>query len=441
MSAIYSAWGFRQNPFSQTPLPATEEGAELLVGRDEEVRKLRVRLASPPKLVTVEGANGIGKTSIINVATFQCWRDFQNGGNGLAPLVPSGEVFQLSASADADDFSLQVMKRAVLTASEHEKQLAAAGRTSRRIGKLAEWMQTPVFTGSGGGVSMLGFGGSGNRTRAANTGDGFKQGGFENEAKAMLEELFPGESGGGIVCVVDNLELVKTSKAARELIEILRDRVFSVRGLRWVLSGAAGIVRGVVSTPRMSGYLYDPVEVGEIARGVAETVLKKRQEVFGMHATATLPISSADFQLLFQVLAGNIRDTLSQADIYCTDVFEEGVWQAGDSPDSQRFKKWLKGQCSMQRAAADRVVTERAWKLFGEIVQKDGQCAPGDFEALGFETQQAMRSQVLKLEEANLVQSLRDDDDNRRKTILVTSSGWLVHFARSSNFDTLFEGR
>jgi DNA-binding MarR family transcriptional regulator len=45
---------------------------------------------------------------------------------------------------------------------------------------------------------------------------------------------------------------------------------------------------------------------------------------------------------------------------------------------------------------------------------------------------------VLKLEEANLIQSLRDEDDNRRKTILVTPYGWMVHYARSRGLDGLF---
>jgi DNA-binding MarR family transcriptional regulator len=42
-----------------------------------------------------------------------------------------------------------------------------------------------------------------------------------------------------------------------------------------------------------------------------------------------------------------------------------------------------------------------------------------------------MRPHIKRLEEANLVDSVIDDEDSRRKTITATSLGWLINYARN----------
>jgi hypothetical protein len=437
MSQVYNAWGFRANPFAQTPLPASEEGQELLVGRDAEVDQIMLRLGSPPKWVTVEGRNGIGKTSVINVAAFKARMAFLDAPATRPLLVPCDQPFQLDPEADPDVFITRVLHKVILVLKTFEGDLSRAGRKSAKLAPLYNWISKAMYSSGNVGGGAFGFGVSAGKATAATNSSGFVMTGFEQQAKEVLSELFPGGQG-GVVCIIDNLELMKTSKAARDLIESLRDRLLSAEGLRWVLSGAAGIVRGIGSTPRLSGYLHDPVDIGEIAAGLAAEILQRRQTAFAVNVGATLPISPQDFQTLFDILAGNIRDALSEADNFCTAIFAKGDWKAGSSPDAAAFKEWLRAQAGRRQEAAERVVTERPWKLFDDVILSGGQCAPGDFANFEFETPQAMRSNVLKLEEANLIQSLRDEDDNRRKTILITSNGWMVHFARSRGIDRLF---
>lgn len=438
MSEIYTKWGFSENPLANTPLPATSSGAQLLVGRDKERHRIRTLIGAPPKIVTVEGLNGIGKTSIINVAAFDCLQDFLSSSGQAPALLPCGEMFQLAPDVDVDAFVLRVLHQVTIALKHFEERLKQAGMKSPLLGPLAKWLQDPIISGGSFGASALGFGVAAGKTQSANTGDGFKSTGFEVRAREMLAEIFPSPTDGGVVCVIDNLELMKTSKDARNLVESLRDRILSVKGLRWVLSGALGIVRGIGSTPRMSGYLHDPVEVGDIAYELSGDILRRRQDHFAFQTWAALPIKPQGFALLYEVLAGNLRDSLSEADNFCTKIALDTDWSPGNGGEDVMFQKWLKNQCSERLKATDRVVTDRPWKLFDEIVKLGGQTAPGDFNAFGFETQQAMRSNVLKLEEAKLIQSLRDEDDNRRKTILVTPNGWMVHYARSRNLDGLF---
>jgi hypothetical protein len=438
MSGIYDRWGFSGNPFAQTPLPASREGARLLVGRDKELGQIRTLLNAPPKLVTVEGSNGIGKTSIINVAAFDCLQAFLSDSGQYPALLPCGETFQLEPEHNVDAFVQRVLQRVTISLAQFAQQLKDAGMESPLLGPLGNWLQDPLIRGGSGGVSVLGFGAAAGLTQSANTGDGFKSAGFEARVRQMLGELFPQDTDGGVICVIDNLELMKTSKAARELVEALRDRILTAPGLRWVLSGALGIVRGIGSTPRMSGYLHDPVEVGDIDHKLAGEILERRRDHFTYTTTAALPIRARDFQQLYAVLNGNIRAALSEADNYCTGIALEAKWAPGNGGEAELFRGWLREQCRKRFEAADRIVTARPWKLFDDIVALGGQTAPGDYHGFGFESAQAMRTHVIKLEEAAVIQSLRDEDDNRRKTILVTPTGWMVHYARIKGLDGMF---
>ena len=79
---IYESWGFKGSPFQTTSLPASELGEKLLVGRDKELTTLMRRIASPPKLATLEGLNGVGKTSVVNVACHKLFTQHVQSGAG-----------------------------------------------------------------------------------------------------------------------------------------------------------------------------------------------------------------------------------------------------------------------------------------------------------------------------------------------------------------------
>ena len=76
-------------------------------------------------------------------------------------------------------------------------------------------------------------------------------------------------------------------------------------------------------------------------------------------------------------------------------------------------------------------ITKAGWGFFGALLARGGSCSPGDFAQFGFKSQQVMRPYVKQLEDANLVHSAIDESDQRRRTIVVTSNGWLVHYKRS----------
>src|SRR5664280_600949 len=77
--SLWNDLGFSSNPYGADPLPASEEGVQLLVGRDRELRHLISQLRSTDTHPTIEGDNGVGKTSLVFVAAFTGRKSFLAG--------------------------------------------------------------------------------------------------------------------------------------------------------------------------------------------------------------------------------------------------------------------------------------------------------------------------------------------------------------------------
>ena len=420
----YAAWGFRANPFNVRSLPADDLGADLLVGRTAELALLTRRINNPPKLPTLEGMNGVGKSSIVNVSGFTCFNAFLQDPD--KPLfIPCRKIFQFTPTSNRDSFTMDVLLEVAQTLLDYSSRIEGDRlRSVVEATGLRDWINAPHVRGVQGNIGPIGAGTS----VETNTGDGFALAGFPAAVKNILEQVFPQESSGGVICVIDNLELLQTSEAARDLLEALRDELFNVQGLRWVLCGALGIVRGVTSSPRLDGMMFEPIDVRKIPDDSVPQIYLSRIEAFKEVDTPYLPIIPSSFSRLYQILLGNIRALLGHTDEYCQHVSEREL-----HPDSERdkvdlFEAWLAEKSRSAYEAAQAMVGARAWEVFTDAVILDGLFAPSDFEHFRFNTSQAFRPHVKDLEDAGLVVSTKDEGDRRRKTIQVTPKGWLVNF-------------
>lgn len=105
--SIWTDFGFRASPYTTKPIPGNETGESLLVGRESELRKLKNRITSSELHPTIEGDNGVGKTSIVSVAAFQL-KKMAMEGNGSQVFLPLEESFQLSTTENLEAFENKV---------------------------------------------------------------------------------------------------------------------------------------------------------------------------------------------------------------------------------------------------------------------------------------------------------------------------------------------
>lgn len=416
----YKDWGFKKNPFETSALPASDEGDKLLVGRDALSKMLLKRISNPSKITTIEGLNGVGKTSLVNVTVYRAYK--KSIKSNVGPLfIPCRKIFQLSDDIDALSFKRMVMLEVCQTLLFYHKELPPpSGHT--RVNKktsIDRFINSAQLKSFSLGAWVL----SGGVASETNTGIGFEQSGFEKAVEDWLHELFPNTDSGSVVCILDNLELLQTSHRARETIEELRDILFTMNGVQFVLCGANGIVHGIASSPRMDGRLQKPIFVDDLSEDFASEVFQRRVRAFRESVHAKLPLSEANFVELFDIMRGNIRATLSECDEFC-------MWVADQVEDREDFREelfefWLDQELETAYSAVQAALRPRALKAFSTACQFEV-FSPSDCLEFGYATPEAMRPQIKVLEEVGLLVSSIDEFDKRRKTIQVTSKGWKV---------------
>lgn len=426
-TSYYNDWLFRENPFSPRPLRADAIGNQLLIDRDDEVRRIVFRLAAGGAAVCLDGPVGVGKTSLSNVAAYRCQMSYLNDPQRNPLLIPCREAFQVSNDETPDQFRLRVLIEVAQTLLEKAAKFSVSLQIEGARG-VDTWLNSPLLKQWSVGLPVLSGGGG----VQANESTGYETSGFIKAVSSWLAEIFPEDRSGGIVCVLDNLELLETSAMARRKIEALRDTLFTIRGLKWILCGAHGIIQGVVSSQRLVGHLQEPIPVAPLALTQSQKVFEARVNTFRLDQNRDpyLPLGSDDFHWLYLIVHQNLRNTLAYSDEYCLSIAENGQFPSNPEEKTATFRGWLTRRALSIREAVKGHAGPRAMQLFTEVIQKfDGEFAPGDFMELGFKSAEALRPHVKTLEDLGLVEAQHDEADQRRKSIFVTGKGWLVHWS------------
>lgn len=265
MTNIWPKYGFSQSLYDTNPIPATYDGSNLLVGRSNELDWLKSCLASTSLHPTIEGGNGVGKTSLVAVAGYRLRKAFVDGNTSQA-LIPLNRVFQLDPNGSVDAFRRQVLLEAAQGMIDNFEILRRGGLAVPDVNDMRKWLTRAVQKNKGGGISVLAAGASASWGETVNDAAGFSEAGFSTIVETWLRTTFPNVQSGGFICVIDNLELLETYQVARKVLEALRDEVLGLPGLRWVLCGSRGIVLTAASSPRLEGRLSEPMVVGSLPR-------------------------------------------------------------------------------------------------------------------------------------------------------------------------------
>lgn len=420
--SIWQSFGYRSSLYSPHPVPGNELGAGILVGRDAEVQTLRDHWESFDTHASIEGSNGVGKTSLVSVASYMAMEDCKNGKSGFL-ILPLRDKIQLESGVDPEE---QMLFSVANTLLEHKEYLASRGKRLQRGDVIEEWLGSPILRGRGAGISLAGFGGNLSLSKSSNS-SGFSISSFRDIVSTWLDEIFKGSTPGAIVGVIDNMELLDTSALALSAIEQIRDTALSLPNVKWVLSGANGIMRGAVSSPRLHGRIADPISILPLAEEHVPDVVRRRMEAYALGREGEPPVNPEQFLFLYHTLGSNLRMALKFAEDYTSLIARE---KRSGNP-APELEAWLRSTSDSYLESLTSI-TPRGWDLFDELLKRGGSCSPGEAEAMGFGSQQAMRPYVQQLEHAQLVSSSIDETDKRRRTIIFTPKAWLVNLNRNS---------
>ncbi len=177
---MWDQFGFSQNPYDHLPIAANAQGERLLVGREDELKKLILRVSGRNAIPTLEGDIGVGKTSIISVAAYKLEHEFLN--NGGKCYLALERPFQLDSSDTADTFAETVYQQILIKLHKMREELLVRGRNIGDTGRLYDWLHSPHY--SNGSISVLGCGGGIGVTPS--TTEGFSSQGFRRCQQIVL---------------------------------------------------------------------------------------------------------------------------------------------------------------------------------------------------------------------------------------------------------------
>lgn len=453
----YESFGFHKNPFMVHALRADEQGQRLMVGRDDQVALVAKRLHKHGKITCLDGHIGVGKTSLVNVAAFECFNAYIRG-ETTQLLIPLNDSFQLTKDEDVDGFCEKVFRKIASGLLAHREQLQNYSLPQRAQQNLDAWLNSPVIeyvNDTIGGSITVGVPGvmsgtakiDGTTSRQANTGAGFAKEGFENLVRRWLDEIFAIQGSGGVICVIDNLELLESGNMARRMLEALRDRLFTVNGIRWVFCGADGVIHSLAASPRIGSFLNTPIiNVSNISTDYIQELIRARISAFAddpQQAEEQLPIRIQDIETLYPIINYNLRDLLHYIDDYCDHQFQLGKVATSEDQKQTRFQKWLDRLTTESYSTLSSRVPPKSWAVL-DVAMSDpfkGTFGIGDYGSFNSTSkseitktafEKALRDFIkLGLVTKNIDDSTASEDDgSKRDVFTVTAKGALVHYAR-----------
>jgi hypothetical protein len=391
------------------------------------------------------------------VAAFQCFKAYLSGETPQL-LIPSIVSFQLKKDGNVDDFCTEVFQGVAQTLLRYATELRHFDLPAGLLlPHLNAWLNSPVvqhLNVNGGAALSIGIpsvvqvtakGGAATASQV-NQSVGFSQSGFDSLVRQWLNEIFSVQGNGGVVCIIDNIELLETGVSARRMLEALRDKLFTVNGLRWVFCGANGVIHSLAASPRLTAFLSTPViDVKNLHPSTIPDLIRARLTEFSSDAVKaedSLPIDMEDLKHLYFLVNSNLRDLLGLADEYCEHCASAGQPIRVREKKQAKFDKWLQKATVDRYLALSSRISSNAWAVLDIAMSRQfaGTFGAGDYESfnqnstVSFERStfaKWLRELVkLGLLSKSIDEEQADDEGFSRDVFTVTAKGALVQYAR-----------
>ncbi|MGQ3013609.1 MAG: hypothetical protein ACT6QS_07875 [Flavobacteriales bacterium] len=420
MNNIYEKWDLKDNPFDTTALPALTLGNTLITGREDEIKRLTKRILNQPQIVTLEGENGIGKTSLINVSIYRLFMNYLHNKMSNPLFIPCRNHFQLSDSKTSEDLINEVFYEIAQTLINFYKDFKSRDLPElKNLHQLDKWLNQINLHNIESGIS-LGFFNT-NYSLEQNTTPGFDKEGFINTIKQWLITLFPKKNYGGVICLIDNMELLETSENARKTIENLRDKLFNQHGIRWILCGSREIITNIATSPRLEGILHEPIIIESIPKMHIKDLFIKRIEYYKIRNTDKLPINTDSFRKLYDILKCNLRNTLNYSNSYCLWISDFDKNPNTDGEKNELFDFWLEEKANFFFHTISKRISRDAMILFNKLTNYNEGFLLEDYTSLGFNSRNEIENTIKELDKVGLLINLQDNSK-----VQITSKGWLL---------------
>jgi hypothetical protein len=319
--ATRNAWrlfNLRESPFFQEPLQAgTRYPLSLFVGRAADTDRLLNKITRSPgsSRQTVRGAVGVGKSTLAQHVKAEILQD---------GILSTPAPVSVGSALTLDQLCALVLRSvldALISTTPQkpgvQRRLEKAPAIQRASQLVRIYQETAV---QGGGVSVVGFGGSISRTTTLVTPSTATPSlvihGLLQELIGSARELLGAQA---ILVHFNNLENLTEANAERAaaLLRDIRDLCFMVDGFHWLIVGTEDAVRTVIDAqPQLATVFSTPPALAPLTEQELLELLRRRYTALRSDTSraARAPAEPEAVAALYQLFRGDLRGTFTALD-------------------------------------------------------------------------------------------------------------------------------
>ena len=312
LHGLWERLGFRDDPYYVEPLPVDAESLELFVGRAADRRRLLSFVQETPTGKTmVQGAPGVGKTSLVNVVQQELFASGER-----CPLL---SVIEVPADQTREGFLLGVISGVVASLEALFDPREWQGDDA--MTRARDVVNQTVRTARDLGISATLPGGLGGGLQAASAPVPSAP---LSPTVPMLLGLLNGlvatvrrRGFEGLILPVNNLDTLTDTQAAQFLNQT-RDITMGQHapGIHWIFIAGATLFRVLETQPeyrRVSeAFTNNPVTLGPLAWEDVEAALERRRLHFANDPQVPLPVSMTVAREIYEAGGGELRFTMAR---------------------------------------------------------------------------------------------------------------------------------
>jgi len=396
--------GYVSNPYSTEPLAANQLGADLFVGRARATASILATLGAASEGVQIlSGAPGVGKTSFFNVTQYKVETNLASAGPKL--LGCCEQLCQVSEQDDLRELSRGVLE--TLCTNIIAYCLREGHPLPEGIRNLSNWLKnkgTTSYTANVRvgipGVISVGIGGGQKREYPPVADASFQT--LQEVAGLLAQNVVEHLPFDGLLVGLDNMEEYRDLEKLKSLLMTLRDTLFSVPRIWWVLIGQERLYPLI---SRLDRRVADRIqgagtEITHLSLRELEQAIERRVLVLSEGRRPQAPLPSSVHQLLYEKTGGQCRATLQYCSQICiaayTGILEEvetkEIGQKQKTIGDELAKMFLSGQ----------MATDVALSLLRDVVA-------GRIELLDLSAEETHVLQMLEPVQERTVEELTAD--------------------------------
>jgi hypothetical protein len=361
--------------------------------------------AADPCITIIGGRRGIGKTSFLNFNQYICSEEIRPNWLRFRPpkLLPAYVKVQLTNEESPASLTLRVISACLRSISKYCADRGAG--LPPKLTELNRWFGELILRASSrqAGLTIAGFGGSlGKSVSEVPTPESSTRLEAYLEHLQTIANVVQKELGfEGMFVPLNNLDILNPDRFY-DLLNVLRDGLFSVKGFSWVLIGLEGTRSSIdQQIPRFGQRIQgSEIRIGALNFGEVQRALDKRA---GKYQTQTTlfprqPIHEEILRLLYDTSDGEVRLVFNLCEQIVLKVF--AMFPSVGNIESNHAEEALR---TIVRIHIENLrLQKREIRIITKLIPSK-ECRPKEYETYGFKSMPAFHQVLTRLVDMRLL--------------------------------------